>query len=291
MIQANLLFNPNSGRCRSQGITKETLYRILIDQDIEPNIMEVVNEDDAAKAVSNLPENSLLIIAGGDGTIHKALQHSVCLNVDIAVLPLGTANNLAVSAGIPLDINKAIGVIKEGKVKNIDLGSTGNHIFTEAAGAGFHANAFHKYGSRRRKSIKDAIIAFISSMIIWETQRYSLTVDGITHTVEAMQITVANTPVYGRGIKIAPKALIDDGILDIVILQCRNKFELITCFVNIMKGRNPYSSKIIHMTGKEVVITPLTDIQVPVHADSEPNGFAPVTIEVLPGCLRLVAPE
>lgn len=123
---------------------------------------------------------------GGDGTIYQAVQRPVCLEVELGLIPLGTSNNLAIAAGIPLEVEAAIATIVEGRSKRIDLGRVGEKVFTQAAGAGFHAEAFRLYGERREKSLGEAIRAFVRATALWRPQpmtimRGRLPGDGVEH--------------------------------------------------------------------------------------------------------------
>lgn len=291
MIEAYLLFNPISGRAKSERITASSLIEKFRNKGIKIDHIETETADGVPDIVNNPPADCLLVVAGGDGTIYHVVQKPECLHLKLALIPLGTANNLANTVGIPSDIEQAIDIIANGVLKRIDLAKAGDRVFTQAAGAGFHASAFHIYGDHQRKSILDGTRAFFSALKAWEPQPIEVIVDGETFTQEAMQITVANTRVYGWRIPIAPDARVDDGLLDIVIIGSLSKLELIENAIKSMEGKGINSSNVKRVRGKRIVINPLSDIPIPVHADAEPIGYAPVTIEVLPACLRLIVPK
>ena len=293
MSRIRLLFNPNSGRARAEGITPERIYQEFRRHGIV-DIAELQMEgvDGVPHAVAEIEPDTLLVIAGGDGTIYEAVQSPVCREMRVAIIPVGTANNLATSAGIPQEIHHAVDVAVHGEEKRIDLGMANNRIFTQAAGVGFHARAFHLYGKRKDRSIVDASRAFLGAVSSWQPHELKIAIDGDIHEYKAFQVTVANTPVYGREIWIAPDAMIDDGLLDLVIVTgCFPRRELMRCIVNLTEGRGLDMSKVIRVTAKRIEITPQSAADIPVHADAEPIGFAPVTIEVLPSCLMLMVPR
>lgn len=223
--------------------------------------------------------------------MYQALQHHSCLDVRFAILPLGTANNLARAVGIPMDIEAAVETAANGVERLIDLGTANGKVFTQAAGVGFHAHAFHVYGHHRDKSLIDASRAFISALRDWHPQPMRITIDGVDYMEDAVQVTAANTPFYGRHAFIAPEARVDDGLLDVVIISgCKSKFELIGCIVKVMEGMSPNASNVTRVQAKHVDIAPLDSAEIPAHADAEPIGYAPVSIEVLSSCLRLMVP-
>ncbi len=292
MTKAGMIFNPNAGRARSHRITEDLLVQQFLQRGIEVAETRVNEAQSIAWFVEALEPDSLLILAGGDGTIYEVVQVPVCRQLSIGIIPLGTSNNLAKAAGIPIDIDAAISTAATGRERVVDLGVANDKVFTQAAGVGFHAEAFRLYGHRKYRSLARAGQAIMSAIAEWEAQEMTLTVDGVSRDITAVQVTVANTPIYGNSYPIAPDAVIDDGLLDVVdIWDCRPRLELAGCIVDFMEGRELDSSKVTRVQGQHIEIVPLNDARIPVHADAEPIGYAPVTIEVMPACLRLRIPE
>ena len=291
MTKASLIFNPNAGRARSHAITSETLSGQLLDRGIEVTDIHVDDMQGIPDFVESVEPGSLLIAGGGDGTMYEVVQVAACRQLDIGLVPLGTSNNLAVSAGIPMDIDAAVDVAASGRVRIVDLGVVDGRVFTEAAGVGFHAEVFRLYGEHQTRNLLRAGEALLKTLAKWEPQEMRVTVDGVSHSVSAVQVTVANTPLYGNSYPIAPNASLDDGLLDVAEIRgCKTRLELVACVTEFMEGREPEMSNTTRMRGRRIEIAPLNDARVPAHADSEPIGYAPVTIEVLPACLRLRVP-
>jgi YegS/Rv2252/BmrU family lipid kinase len=289
MYKNYLIFNSRSGRARKRNMKASDLIKMLHWHGLAN--VELV-EEGMSSIVPHIDPDSMLIIAGGDGTLLEAMQVPGILEMPIAIIPLGTLNNLAWSAHIPFNLDDACEVAANGRIRRIDLGRAGNMVFTQAAGAGFDARAFHVYGTSREKSLFKAVRAFTAALATWEPQMMRVEIDGEETIHEAVQVTAANTPVYGADLKIAPDAVIDDGELDVgIIIGCKPRAGTIKCLLGFMEGKTLDPSNILRVRARRVGIYPATDAMIPVHADAAPIGYCPVTIEVMPSCLRLMVPS
>jgi diacylglycerol kinase (ATP) len=292
MTNAAMIFNPNAGRARSRKITEDLLVQGFRERGVEISEMYVNNIAGIESFVEALAPGSLLIMAGGDGTLYEVVQAPACRQLSLGIVPLGTENNLAMAAGIPMDIDLAVNAVANGRECVVDLGRANGGMFTQAAGVGFHAEVFRQYGRRQPRSLARAVKVVLQVLAQWQSLPMSVSVDGVRREVDAVQVTVANTPIYGKAYPIAPDACIRDGWLDVVeIPDCKPKLELAGCILDFMEGRELDPSKVRRERGRHIEIAPLSDAGIPAHADSEPIGYAPVTIEVVPACLRLRVPE
>lgn len=285
-----LIFNPHAGIIKYYGITAEQLLEKLEAKGIHATIPHYLTDDEminvAAKAEGRI------IVAGGDGTIHTILKAAGrCHAMKLAIIPSGTANHLAMALGIPISLDKAIDAIRNGHMRQIDLGKANGTIFSQAAGVGIHAKAFHVYGEHREKNRLDAAQAVVSTLMEWKPQLMRVEIDGEQYLEELTQVTAANTPVYGGRIKIAPDAKIDDGLFDVVIVKKLTNMEIIEYGLAAISGTLSQMPKTQIIRGKQIKVTSMGNEQVEVHADAEPIGYTPVTIEVLPGCLEVVVPQ
>ncbi len=290
MIEAEVLFNPNAGGVLSRGMTVERLVRLLMEHGISASVRLTDGVPQAVSAFADVEPDRVFIIAGGDGTLFQAVQAAVCRRSSVGIMPLGTANDLARSLGIPLDLDEAAEVIAAGHTCLMDLGIAGDRVFVQAAGVGFHAEAFRIYGERKRHNIPRAFYAYVTTLARWEPADVCLTIDGRREEHAVTQVTVANTPFYGPGIRIAPDARVDDGLFDVVILGKLTKREILRFSASTMKGRSVELENLIRVPARVVEIASLGASSMWVHADGEPICCTPVHIEVLPSCLKLIVP-
>lgn len=290
MIDAEVLFNPNAGRIVSIGMTEERLLRLLESHGISASLRLTDGVAQAVRTFADVQPGRVFIVAGGDGTLFQAVQSSVCRDSAVGIMPLGTANDLARSLGIPLDLHQAAEVIARGQIRRIDLGVAGDRVFIQGAGAGFHAEAFRGYGEHRRHHPVYALLAFLRTLIRWKPTRARLTIDGEICCQEITQVTVANTPIYGPKILVAPGAHVDDGLLDVVVLGRLSRWEILKATLSTLKGSPLQVENLERVAAKSVDIESLGATQIAVHSDGEPIGSTPVHIEVMPSCLKVIVP-
>lgn len=290
MIEAEVLFNPNAGRVRARHVTKDGLIRLLREHGISADLRLTDGIPEAVRTFADVGPGRVFVVAGGDGTIFQAVQSAVCRRAPVGLMPLGTANDLARSLGIPSDLDEAAEVIAGGHIRRIDLGLAAGRTFIQAAGAGFHAEAFRVYGEPKRHDRLRALRAFLSAFIRWEPAPVRLTVDGVTSEHVVTQVTVANTPVYGPGIVIAPDEAVDDGMLDLVILGRLTRWQILRLAARSAKGRAVEAENLIRVAARVVEIESIGAGPIWVHADGASVCCTPVHIEVIPSCLSLIVP-
>ncbi len=285
-----LLFNPNAGKAKKIGLTPEDLASRFYARGIEVEYPPCATEAEILDAATR--SGGRVIVAGGDGTIHALLQAvDRCRALRLGIIPVGSANHLANALGIPTDIDAAIDVFAEGHTREIDLGRVNGVVFSQAAGVGFHAAIFRAYGERTEKSRVDAISAAIATFSDWAPQLVRVIIDGVPYVEEVFQVTAANTSMYGGQFQIAPDAVIDDGLLDVIIVGSLNKVEIIEYSVAAAMGAHLGLAKTYITRAKRVEVAAVGDEQLAIHADAMSVGFTPAEIEVLPGCLQVVVPE
>ncbi len=160
----------------------------------------------------------LVVGAGGDGTSLHIATVARRLKLPFGIIPLGTANNLARSLGIPLDIEGAAAVIGAGNLRSIDMAEVNGKPFFNVSGMGLSTQVNKKVPSHAKK--RWGILAYIaSSLNLLKHNRHfvaEVTCDGKVQRFKSRQISVCNGRFYGSGLSIAPDAAIDDGRLDLI---------------------------------------------------------------------------
>lgn len=291
MIMDTLLFNPKAGAAQRLGLTSEQLLGALESRGIRAGIpQEEMTEEETAEFARQA--RGRVIVAGGDGTIHCVLKAvNTCPILQLAIIPMGTANHFATALNLPTDVTEAIDVIARGHTRRIDLGTINGTVFTQAAGAGMHARAFRIYGEQLEKRALDAAATAFEIARSCEALAMRVRIDDLELCYELSQVTVANTPTYGRLFTVAPDAKIDDGLLDVVIIGRLSKLELMEYALAAITGTLSALPKTETYRGRRIEIEAAGNEPVEIHADATPAGFTPATVEVLPGCLEVVVPE
>lgn len=258
---------------------------------IEPEVwyttVEEAGEGLARKAADEHAE--MVIAAGGDGTIHAVASGLIGRESVLGIIAMGTMNNLAHSLGIPTTIEEACNVIAEGETHAIDVGKINGQIFIEVAGIGFEAALFPAAEEIKSSNLLKTLRGVVSGLITvftFKPVRLKLALnDGERHQYHAIQVTICNAPFYGAHFHAAPDALMDDGLLDVIIYRHFSKLEYIKHAISISQGRREMQPKIRRRRVKSLRIT--ADHPVEIQADGLPHGYTPAAISIAAGALRV----
>jgi diacylglycerol kinase family enzyme len=228
-----------------------------------------------------------VVVAGGDGTIHAAVQDLASSGVVLGLLPQGTANNFATALRLPMDLPSAFRVIAEGEEQAVSLGEADGEYFTEAAGVGLFADALAFYGGgRRTKSLMRTLVTVVRLWVLNRPRRLTLTVDGQCRTEDASMVTVANSFRLGLAMPIAPGARLTDEELDIVLLGALTRSEFLLYYQAIRAQFHSQLPKVQMLKGKEIRISSRRPMHV--HVDDQAHKRTPITIRIAPRVLKVM---
>jgi diacylglycerol kinase (ATP) len=264
-------------------------------------IHELVEGEDLRSIVRDAVNRgvSLLIAAGGDGTVSTVADVLVGTDVRIAILPMGTANVLSRELGIPIDADGTEHLpsarLIDGPHREVHLDSmkvAGHHYFTQV-GVGIDSLMIRDTddGAKRRFGRAAYLWTAFTRLVGFQPRRFLIEVDGHKHSFRATQVVVANVgsmgqPPFRWGPDISP----DDGRLDVCIVRARSMLTYVHLFWIVLRGRHRQSPHIKYLACKRtIVITSRRPL--PVQADGEILGETPIEIQLVPASLRVIVPE
>lgn len=269
----------------------EALARVGIHPQVQLTTLEVGARALAQQAVER--EARLVIGLGGDGTIEEVATGLLNSDCVFGILPLGTMNNVARSLGIPLELQAACQLLAMGTTRHIDVGCVVTPdravegYFLEAAGIGLSALAV-PMGEDAEKGrwsgvfnrLGDFFAANLANVTVIDDNGKEIT--ALTHVV-----TVANAPLFGNNMLIAPDAKMDDGLLDVAIYEAMELVDLARYFFNISGGNRTQEPRVHFRQVHKVEIK--ADAPLAANADldvlSEQQAW---TIEIAPRALAVI---
>ncbi|MCE5199044.1 diacylglycerol kinase family lipid kinase, partial [bacterium] len=236
-----------------------------------------------------------VVVAGGDGTINQVINGLGDYNIPLGIIPLGTGNVLAHDLGIPAyDITRALKIIEAGKIREVDLAAVGDRRFVLMAGLGFDAAVVGSV-SPKVKDVLGTVAyapAFIEQLIKFNPVRFRLTFgDGsATYETQALAVVVANCGTYAYNFKIAPEAVFDDGMLDILVFESNygTTFNLIGQALETFFQQQILNPNTSYFRATRVRVE--SDPPVKMQIDGDVAGESGVDIRVLPKALKLIVP-
>ena len=299
-MRAVLIMNIASGTstmATTEGTSEEHQEAILAalrTHGIEAEVRQTTQEDHGAglAAQAAAEQADVVIAAGGDGTIHEVAHGLIGTHSALGIIALGTMNNLAHSLHIPATIEEACAVIATGETHAIDVGKINDQFFLEVAGVGLEAAFFPAAEEMKGPGLLVTLRGLFNGLrTLLAFQQAKLRIsfnERQRRPYTAIQVTICNSRYYGPQFELVPEALMDDGLLDVVIFKQFSKLEYIRHAIAISQGKRTYQPKVIHRRVTSVRIN--ADHPLEIQADGLPHGQTPATVTITPGALRVRVP-
>ncbi|HET6167973.1 MAG TPA: diacylglycerol kinase [Marmoricola sp.] len=288
--QIALLTNPTSGKGRGGRVGSVVVPRL---RDAGFDVRELVGRDadealDLARSCVADGVGTLAVI-GGDGMVHLAVQALAGSPTRLGVIPAGTGNDVARNLDLPRkDALAATDVLIGGKERTIDLARVGAKYYVTVLAAGFDAKVNERANQMTwPKGQMRYNLATLAELRTFSPIPYVLDVDGEEHRFDAMMVAVGNGPSFGGGLRITEGALLDDGLLDVVVIRPMSKTALVRTYPKLFKGTHVHHPEYRHYPARSVTIAAPGVVA---YADGERIGALPLTVEVVPGALRVLVP-
>jgi lipid kinase YegS len=252
-----------------------------------------LEKGDARRFMAEAGEVDLLIAAGGDGTlnevVHGLMDLSTVARPVLGVVPVGTANDFATGCGIPRDPETALALCMEGEWVPIDVGKANEHWFLNAASIGFGAEVTATTPPELKRLLGHAAYTVMGAILATHVHHYRgrLTLPDRKIIGTGPMAIVGNGRQTGGGIQVAPRARIDDGLLDILAVRDIPAMALLTA-ARELQELSPDGEFISYWQTPWAEV--YTEEAIPVNLDGEPVRFSNVRYEAVAKAIRLLVP-
>ena len=228
---------------------------------------------------------------GGDGLVGAvagAIKHSDGV---LGVLPGGRGNDFARTLGIPLQPVAACDVLAAGAIRSLDLGAVGERTFIGIASCGFDSEA-NRIANETRVVRGNLVYAYaaLRALAGWRPATFSVTLDGgAPRTFTGYTVAAANSKAYGGGMLLAPDASLEDGLLELVLVEHVPKLRFLRLLPTVFRGEHVRQPSVHVARGAEVEIS--ADRAFTMYADGDPIAELPATVRALAGAVRVMVPR
>jgi diacylglycerol kinase (ATP) len=231
-----------------------------------------------------------VLAVGGDGLAGAVAAGLVGTDAELAVVPAGRGNDLARAVPLPGDPAAAATALRTLPGRRVDVAEAAGRVVVGSVYAGIDAVA-NDLANRRRLPRRPIAyqLAALAVAVRWRPVGYTLTVDGETVRLSGNTVVVANAPWYGGGLRVAPDARLDDGLLDLVTVGALPRRRMVSVLSALRRGEHLGLPGVATRRARQITIA--ADRPLPVYADGEPLGRGEVTVLVRPAALRLIGPE
>nr|WP_281411136.1 lipid kinase [Mesorhizobium sp. RMAD-H1] len=233
----------------------------------------------------------LVIVCGGDGSVSSAAVAAMESGLPMGIMPMGTANDLARTLHIPMDLLQAADVIVQGHQRRIDVGTVNGHAFFNVASIGLSTELAQSLDPALKKRFGRFGYALAAMKVLAKANRFHarITEKGTTIEAETYQIAVGNGRHYGGGNVVEETAQIDDGHLDLYSLEMSNLWKLALMLRSFRSGRHGAWKEV--RTARCVEFDIETKKPMPVNTDGELVTSTPAHFKVHPKAISVFAPK
>jgi diacylglycerol kinase (ATP) len=283
-----LLTNPTSGKGKGAKVRTAALARL---RDAGLTVRDLQGRDAgealelARQCVAD--EVDAVVVCGGDGMVHLAVQAVATTGIPLGIIPAGTGNDVARYFDIPRkDPLGAVDRVIRGETRTVDAARSGSQFFVTVLAAGFDAIVNER--ANRMTWPKGQMrynIATLAELRVFEPLPYTLQLDDRQLQLDAMLVAVGNGPSFGGGLRITEGAVLDDGLLDVVVIKPMSKLNLIRTYPKLFNGTHVHHPQYEHhLARSDTVAAP----GIVTYADGERFGPLPLTVECAPGALTVL---
>jgi diacylglycerol kinase (ATP) len=296
-IRAKLIANPGAGNVLEAASRLEQVTHYLLDAGLKVDVALAHPKKEAIPIARKAVKDGydVVIAMGGDGTLGAVIRGIAGSKVSLGIIAAGTENDIAGSLGIPKDLKEACALIASGHTRKLDLGQVSTKkrkkfYFFMLTAIGLTATLYPEISQvpeGKLSGIKDAVMTLLK---FDSKPTVFLTLDGESKIeVETMLVTVANTPLTGAKNLVAPDASMEDGLLDIAVYPDFSKAELLSYFVKTAHEGSTPDGRIQRYRARKIKVK--TSPKLDVAAEGIILGKGTARIKILPGALRVIAPE
>lgn len=240
--------------------------------------------------VERLRAFDAVAVAGGDGTMNRAARLLLAARRPVAIVPAGTANDLARTLGLPADASSIAAVIAGGRVRAIDLGEVNGRPFFNVVSVGMSADLARDLTREAKARWGRLAYAITAVRIAFAARRFRADIVGEAGTVrvQTLQIAVGNGRYYGGGMAIEETAAIDDGHLHLYSLEMTSAWAMLPMLWAFRRGTHGRWASVRTLVGDRFEIR--TRRPRTVNADGELIGTTPCVVRILPSSLEVLVP-
>jgi diacylglycerol kinase family enzyme len=307
MTEATLIYNPNAGLLDL--VTPRQLEEELQEAGyaVEYRPTETVEDLDAALA----HPNEVVVTAGGDGTVRAAALRLMDREVSMAIVPMGTANNIAHTLGIEGSALEVVAGLENPQAYDFDVGRVeapwGEDYFLELFGLGFFAHAVTCYGPQGERTLPGAFWAVAEALADYRSHTLHMTFDGQDLSGDYLIVNLFNTPLLGPGLELVHEADPGDGALDLLCIGEGNRAALLRSMTGLLSDGLALPPDVDLRRGKRLRVA-WDGFPVHVDAEARPQGMVwpderdrgavsaaaeggTLSVEVRPGALQFLLPR
>jgi diacylglycerol kinase (ATP) len=300
-VKITILSNPTAGGGKARRALDEAV-EVLRRGGVNPQILESRSPQHLVELARNAREEKpdVVVAAGGDGTVHYVVNGFFPGKVPLGIIPVGRGNDFARGLGIPFNPREAANILLKGNTREIDLaqvrseadpsqeGGTRSVVYACIGGVGFDS-VVNRYANDRARRVHGRLAylwGILRCLKSYRAQPLEVISGRQNFSGEVMFAVVGNNTSYGDGVKMTPRARLDDGLVDVCIVPAMSKWELLRWVPRAYRGTHLAHPRIVYFQACSVTLRSAARLEL--FGDGEFLQELPAAIEVIPRALRVV---
>jgi diacylglycerol kinase (ATP) len=290
-VKTCIILNPNAGSAGNMEALREKFGRL------GPNEIKVTTGSGDAQQIAREAASAgyeLIVSAGGDGTLNEVINGVAEENspAQIAIVPLGTGNDFARSIALPATVDECLEIIVHGRTKPIDLVrvvSDQVRYFINVSTGGFSGVVDEKLTPEIKKTWGPLAYLRGAAAALPELRAYKTKItfdEADTIDIALHNVIIGNGRYVAGGIPVAPEALVNDGLVDVVLIPEKPATELAILVAQILLGKHLSSEAIVYRRARKIAVNSKPGMWF--NVDGELVGNEPASFEVLPGAIQFI---
>lgn len=287
-MKALFVINERSGKRRDFDVAEVIRRTCMHEHEVVPSR----EKEDLDGIVDRAEEEGFDVVfaVGGDGTVHETAKRLIGRQPALGILPIGSGNGFARHIGLPLDPATVLDACSGCRIVTIDTATVNDQPFLGVMGIGFDAHIAHRFAASTVRGLETYVKEGLRAFTDFHAEEYEVTMDGRTHKQNAFVIAVANSAHYGNNARIAPLASLQDGLLDVVVVDDMKLIDATFLLVRLFSGTIHEAKGVTSLQTTEVTIR--RPAAGPAHLDGEPVTLPELLhVKIVPRSLRLLVPD
>ncbi len=299
--RARVLFNPIAGAAKQASAGDravaarrarklEAVRRRLAEGGLEVQVAATDSAEHAAALALEAAQAGEEVVAfGGDGMVRIAAAAICGMDAVLAILPGGRGNDFAAALGIPRDPLAACEVVVTGRVRSVDAGQVDGRLFVGIASIGLESEVT-PIANEAPRIVGRAVYlaATVYGLARWRPARFELQADDETYAFTGYMAAAANSGRFGGGMRLAPEARLDDGLLDVVMIEHISKPRFLRATPKVFSGTHGGEPNVHMRKANRVRLD--ADRPFAVYADGDEVARTPAVVTTLPRAINVRTP-
>lgn len=237
----DIIFNPTSGKTKSTKALKR-VKELFAQHNVPYTVHQTQHPNHATEIASSLTKegNCNLLVLGGDGTFNEVLNGISCFdNVKVGLIPCGTGNDFVRATTLSTNVDQAVQTVLDGNVEYVDFIQIDDKRALNCAGAGMDVDTLVKYAEMKHfKGKIKYYLALFSVLIKLQFHKATITTDNQTFNTSIFMVAISNGTCIGGGMPVSPLANVQDGLLNVVIINELPRRKVLGALLKFLKGKH-----------------------------------------------------